>query len=280
MLIKPRTFFAPDEPVAGTPAETEPVADPSAGEVGAGAGTPAEGTPPAPAGAAGTEAPPEGEHVAGEVVDWAARVQEWGGEDEVQEALKLNRALTTEEGVRLLFQETGRALGLGDEKIEALFQQHKAEAAEPEGPADDDLLTWKEARELLQKEVLEPQQKAQQEAAATALNSVISSTLESIGVSDDDVANTILKFADKHINESDHGDADKVRAAIRAGEADYQAFVQKEAQRYLAGKKETLETVPAPLGGATPGGEDEVEPQNMEEARARVRAQLKAGGAL
>jgi hypothetical protein len=49
--------------------------------------------------------------------------------------------------------------------------------------------------------------------------------------------------------------------------------VQKRSREYIEGKKTAKESVPASIKGTAPGGESLPEPKNLEEAKARVRAQ-------
>lgn len=199
---------------------------------------------------------------------------------EAKAALELTKRLQTDDGVIQMFIETGQALGLGFAELEAMFAKSDAEtaAAVAEGaPADDDVLTWKEARELLQKEVLEPQQRAAQQAAIAQAHSAIDSTFKDLNVTDETDRQAILALGQAHIQDGDF-DPEHVRAAVRKGYELYEVRKTVAKEAYLAEKLAAGEGVPTNTGAAgAPGGQEPPPPpQSMDEAKARARAQLRA----
>lgn len=199
---------------------------------------------------------------------------------EAQAAVELTKRLQTDDGVIQMFIETGQALGLGFAELEAMFaksDEATATAAAEGAPADDDVLTWKEARELLQKEVLEPQQRAAQQAAIAQAHSAIDSTFKDLNVTDETDRQAILALGQAHIQDGDF-DPEHVRAAVRKGYELLEVRKTAAKEAYLAEKLAAGEGVPTNTGAAgAPGGQEPPPPpQNMDDAKARARAQLKA----
>jgi hypothetical protein len=103
---------------------------------------------------------------------------DFGGRESVEQAMALHKATQSQDGLMRLFFEAGRSQGLSYSQMEALFGQAAPEPAAAQY-ADDDLLTYAQVKELMQREVLEPmhQSQAQQaEANARARSSPRSAT--------------------------------------------------------------------------------------------------------
>lgn len=258
-------------------AEVEPVTDPAPEIV--------EG---------GEEAPPTGEAppstTTEEAPDWGTRITEWGGEERIGDALAIYESLATDEGITSLFIEAGRSLGLGDEAIRGLFGQ----GAEPApGPDDDDLdtvLTKREALELLEQKVLEPQAEAArreaEEAHAEHVRSTIHSTLDALEVvDDDDIRMSVLQISNRFLpTDRDPTDAD-IEKAIKQGVETFQAKIGEEAAKRLAEKREVRDAQPKVVTGGGGGAGEPVEPPTFEkfgsnvldEAIKRARKQILRG---
>lgn len=277
-------FFAPDEPVADAPAPEAPEAPVPEAPEAPQPGTPEAGTPDPE----NPEAPPAEEP---EPVDWAKRVtDEWGGEDRVKQAIALEQALQTPDGVKALFEEAARYLGVGNDKIADILG---VPAPEPEGgdPVVDLLvekldLDATSAAELAKalrgtaEEAVAPlQQERKQEreqARASNVDAAITAVLPEELHEDENVRKLVCGFADRYItDEALLDDPAAVKDALRRGHADMQAAQEKAQKAYLEGKKKVKDETPTPLSsGSTPGGEEIPEPQNVKEAGARLRARL------
>lgn len=214
--------------------------------------------------------------------DLNQKVEQWGGEDRVAEALKLQALLDTDDGVTALFLEAGQALGLNASQIEALFHpetQLTPEQREAQEAELDQVVTVRDAQKMvedaLRERVLQPQQEREAAELRARTNDIIETELKTLGAAEDDWP-LILKAGEKHIADGDFDPA-HIRAAVRAGEADFKAAMQRAAAAYLQTKEGDANGTVAPVGGGSPGGEPPSEPQSVEEAKAIIRQQLKSG---
>lgn len=231
---------------------------------------------------------PSGEAVSEEIQvaelpeNFAAQVQEWGGVDKLQEAVEVHKALYDADpnGRVDLFVELGKSFGLGTDKLEQLFATDEPAAAgagtEVEEEDEDRVLTLKEARELLAKEVIEPQ-RAQLEAQSRAAGeAAFASTMAELGVTDPAQQQVIAQFGDSALAPAgEFPTADEIASAIKAGYAKWEQVVEEQSKKYIADKRRAAETTPGPLGsGGSPGGEAPPDPTSLEEAKRRVRESL------
>jgi hypothetical protein len=245
-----------------------------------------EGAPADPVAPETTEtappAEPEGE--AYSATDSAAPADpyaEYGGADAVKAAVEYHKALQTEDGVWNTFFQTGRALGLGVREIEALFNSQGGEVApEPQGPADDDVMTYAEFKRMLEEQVLKPQQEQQRVQAEQVAHQTINSTIKELGVESQEIREAILQLGDRYLG-NDISPAN-VAAAVKKGHADYLKLVEAERKKYLGEKREQQSTVPqAPRGGSlssAAAAPTEDEPKSVAEAIRRSRARRAAQG--
>lgn len=202
-----------------------------------------------------------------------------GGREVVERALALHQKVQTDEGVVQLFYEAGRAMGLTNPQIDKLFDaQTGGGEGEAEGPADDELITWGQAKELLQREVIQPFAKQTQAQAETQARGAVDSTLKELGVTDNETAAAILQMGDKYLN----GDLSPVNVAqaVKRGHEDFVKLVTKNAQGYVTKKAAVAKRVPKAPAGTSGGGtaaDALPEPKSVKEAirRARLRS---AGG--
>lgn len=257
---------AADAPAPDAPAADAPAGDPELDALGA--------EPPA---AVGEPVP-----------DIADQVEQWGGVKAVQAAVELDQALGTREGALELVREAGKALFGDDPEKAALLQQLLGvQGEQPADPIADLLadpervLTVEELNQVVEARVnevlkqhitpLEQQREADRVATITA---TVDSAITEFGVEADD-RQEVLARADKYVTEADYGDQAKLKDAIRRGKADWDAFVQKRAEAYLAAKKQSADDHPTPLtSGTAPGGTEPSEPMTLKEAKERVRASM------
>lgn len=264
MFVTPRTYYAPDEPVApaGDPA---PEAPPAAVEPIADAPPVVEGAPPEP-------------------VDWSGRVTEWGGEDEVVSAIALRDALRTPEGVKALFYQAGRALGHGDDRIDELFAQQHPEVAPPESTlsyddlvADPDrILTAGEVAQLLKQQEDGRRAESAQQRVAQMVTGVIDTTFTDLKVADEADRHIILTLADSMLGGNVPSDPAAVESAIRRAHAQFDAKVQANAEAIVTERAALHDGLPNPLpaAGGGSGGAPLAEPKTVDEAKRRTREQL------
>lgn len=253
------------------------------GDAGGGGGAPvapaAPAAPtPAPAGDAGVGSP------AGTPAPAADPFAEYGGADSVKDAVALQRALATPEGVKALFMEAGRAQGLGDDKLDALFKKEVAAGNDPiaELLADPDRqLTAKDVIQLLDSRETKLRADIAAEAGsqshATAMSNAIDSAFTEFKVGEDD-RSVVLALADKALGiDAAKATPQQAADAIRKGKEQFDKLVADKAEAYVKAKAEQRNTLPAPLtGGSTTGGTPLPEPTSLAEAKARVRESLKA----
>ena len=210
-------------------------------------------------------------------VDWAGRVTEWGGEEEIKGAIALQDALRTREGVAALFQEAANALGIG-EKAAALFGGADTEQSETESPEDlladpDRVLTAGEVARLMEHQRQQDQRQQDQAQHAASVRSSIDSVFSELGIVDQD-RDVVFALADKL-----HGDAavtpESAAAAIRRANETFNAQVVAAAQKIITDKAKANAGLPKlPPSGGSSGSAQADEPRNLEEAKKRVRANL------
>lgn len=199
---------------------------------------------------------------------------DFGGRQTVEQAMALHKATQSQDGLMRLFFEAGKAQGLSYSQMEALFGQ-AGPADEPQVAqyADDDLLTYAQARELLQREALQPFQQFQAQQAEEAARAIVASTRTELGIQDDATWNAVLQLGDRYLGDDLSPAA--VRAAVQRGHADFVALVKTNATAYAQEKAQARRAVPkAPSGGSMATPAPEAEPKSVEEAIARARRKL------
>lgn len=288
MFRRPIYFDAPNDAGAGVapaPAPAAEVAPPVSPE-----------TPPA---AEAVPAAPDAPPVADAPPDWNTRITEWGGEEAVVNAVELQKALGTPEGIHALFLEAGRALGFGDDRIQALFEPGAplADAAPPTPGAEaaptveellsdpDRVLTAAELKLVLEHERNQARQQEEAENARVATKQAVDAGLSALnggkGVEDVDKP-LVLTLADRFLTDRfgqpidvSRATPDQIKAAIERGHAEFQSIVKREADRHLQAVADTHNDLPTPLSGGNPsGGGEAVEPSSLDEASRRVRKAL------
>lgn len=223
----------------------------------------------------------EDEDIRTRAAEALSHIEKWGDPTEVERAIAIDQALRTEEGVTALLYEAGKALGISEDSIKALFggTEEAAPAEEaPAEPADDETLTWGEAKRLMEEQmerlltekVEKPRQEQEQQRAVAAASDAVKSTLAELGVKDDAEVRSVLAQAQAFVGE-DELDPDKLKAAVRKGFEEHKSIVQKRSRDYIEGKKTVKETVPSSIKGTAPGGEALPEPKDLAEAKARAR---------
>ena len=192
---------------------------------------------------------------------------------DIERALQLDAALKTEDGITQLFLQAGKALGFGPDELEKVLFPGEAPAEEVEEEDEDRVLTLREAKELLAKQVFQPAAEAERVARESAARDAINSTLADLKITDEVERQAVLAMADQHIAPNDLS-PESVRAAIRKAYTAYEAAAKARAEEYIRAKLKDQAKVPGSISGKSAGGDELPEPQNVEEARARVRARL------
>jgi hypothetical protein len=200
---------------------------------------------------------------------------DFGGRETVEKAHQLHQALQTEEGVWNVFFQAGRALGLGTREIEALFAESQGEP-EPEGPADDDVMTFGQFKTLMDETVTKPQQLREQQLAEDMARTAIDQAVEKLGITDPELREAVLQLGDRYLGDDISPAA--VKVAVEKGFAAYQKLVAAEKAKYTQEKRDGAAGVPkAPAGApATQVSDFGAEPKNAKEAIARGRARIAA----
>ena len=244
-------FLAPEDPVPGTEVEEPEVTEVEGPEV-----TEVEDPEPEP-----------------EPVDPFA---DFGGRDAVEQAARLYKNVQTQDGIMRLFFEAGRALQIPLDRIEGVFGAQAAAAvaaqeAEPE-PADDDMITWGQVKQLLQREVIQPFQQTEAQRTETAARSAVASARDELGIKDEKTWQAVLRMGDQYLGND--MSPENVRNAVRRGHADFVEALKSSQAHYKAQKVATKAAVPkAPSGGVVAPAEAE-EPKDLDEAFKRARARM------
>lgn len=271
----PVMFDTPADQGGGAPVATDPAPAPVTEAQPAPAPDPTQAVPAATEGEGVTPA------AAPPAVNWEERVTEWGGEDSVTNAIELQRALGTPEGVRALFEEAGAALKLDPASIQQLLNPQAVGDGGEGAPTIEELLsdpdrvlTAGEVMQILQHQAQQSQAAQQQEQAVAGIRTTISTTLDELKVTDKDDKAAILAIADNILGVPT-ADATKIKSAITTAHARYMAKVQAEATAYVEGKAEAHGNLPSPLpAGGSAGGDPLPAPKDLAEAKQRVRKAL------
>lgn len=216
-----------------------------------------------------------------QVVDWAGRIAEWGGEESVADAIALQNALRTREGVEALARQALNALGVGDDKFAELFGASDDSSTTIE-PSIEDLLadpdrvlTAAEVAKLL--DAREDKRRAELTAQQMAVEVVrhTDATLESLGVTDEADKTVLIALADKIIGDGPM-DGPSIKNAITKAHAQFTERVKANAAAIVAAKHKAQTGLPTPLpaSGASAGGDEVAEPRTVAEAIARTRKQF------
>jgi hypothetical protein len=220
--------------------------------------------------------------------------QEWGGRQNVEDAMGLMKAFESDGGVTALAVEALRAKGFDAADIHAFLSgewvpgREVEEKADPfEGIADDDILTGADFKRLLGEllhevdDRLEPvyqtQEEMEQAGRQHQADLAVAGTLQTLGVTDERKRMAVLKLAEQHLDPEDW-DPRNIAAAVQAGYADLVALTEGEKQQYVGEKRRNRDTLPRGLGGSSSvaGGGDapEAEPKDLKEAILRARKSL------
>lgn len=273
MFERSTIYYAPDDESGAAPVgEQEPIVAPVVEAPPAGEAEPIveEG------------AEPIVEEAAPPPTDWGARVEEWGGETTVAEAVQLRQALATRDGVEELFRQAGRALGFGDPAISALFDPNIDPDAEPEPTVEDLLsdpervLTAGDIQRILSHEREQAQAQSDQQRTAQTILSAIESSFEDLKIADEDDRIAVLTLADQLVPKHQQGDPAVVSQAIRTAHERFQSKVRAAAEAIVQNRAAVHEALPTPLpaGGGSGGSAIEEEPKTLAEAKERARKQL------
>lgn len=277
MFIRTPIFFAPEGDGGAVATEAPPAAVETA---------PApEATPAAPVtapvtGAVTEPVTPPAEGTPAEAPDWGAKVTEWGGEDAVARALRIDKALDTPEGQEQLIVAGLQARGFNPAQIEAFLKSNEPPPGEaPESIESllsdpDRQLTAGEIKRVLDARDQQAAQATQQQNIIASAQAVTKSVFTELSTPEIN-QQTILTIADQFLPQPGVIPADPqvVEAAIRRGAAEFQRQVEEAAKARIEGKAEQAAGLPSPLPAAGTGGvEQPTEPMTVAEASARVRA--------
>ncbi len=137
---------------------------------------------------------------------------------------------------------------------------------------------------------IQQQQAAQEQAAQAQIRAGIDGWFGQAGVESEDTRTMIARFGEKHIAANANPyDMRVVSAALERGKAEYDAWVDKEAQAHLQRKAAQAAAQPTPIGGAPAGttGNDDAPVDYaaarggaFDLARQRVRDRLRQAGEL
>lgn len=236
--------------------------------------------------------------------DFASQVQSWElGLDDLPKAVETYKSLQTEEGIIDAFISTGQSLGFGLKELNKLFADDEPVVTPPAAPAapveeldPERLMTAAEVDAMLKQvreEAAQYQQTQEQrdlEAKQMNVMNQMNAWFDAKEVTDLETRGAIARFGEKHLRPGQNIlDPAVAIAALEAGQADYDAWIDAEAKRYLAKKKAVADGQPTPPGGApTSGGGGPDDAPKYEElggaalqtAKDRVRARLRANGEL
>lgn len=202
-------------------------------------------------------------------VDWNQRVEAWGGEQSIEDAIAIAQALQDEDGVRALVQEGLKHLGYDPNILDA--QGNPVEPPEPEDP--DRLVTAAEVEARI-RQIQESQAQAESQATDARAQAAVLASVESLSLTDDDEVRAVLSFAQKYAS-PDERDPGVLEAAIKAGHADYIKTLEEASKRYVQQRADANNSVPTPVtSGGAPSGDEVPQPKNLEEARIAARRYL------
>lgn len=224
--------------------------------------------------------PPEAPE-APEPVDWEGKVNNWGGESTVDEAMAIYGSLSTKEGVETLAKATLNALGISDDKIEALFaaappvdDPNAPETIESLLSDPDRTLTAAEVRRLIEHNNQEQMAAAAHANQVETVRNAISSTFEALGVTDEGDQSMLLSIADRLLNtKGELPSPDEVTTAIKAAHEQFTGKVKQMADQLLKDKKKQNEGLPSglPNSGGAGGGNTGEPPSSVREVFRRIR---------
>jgi len=196
------------------------------------------------------------------------RLERYGDEATVEQAIAIQAALQTEEGVRTLFEKAGQALGVNADQLAALF-----DVAPPTEVVDDDpdrVMTYREFKELMEKEVTGPAAQRAQDALHATATATVNSALATLGVTDPAEVRAVLAAGQQYIKDGDFDPA-HIKEAVEKGFAEYERTAKARFNAYVGKKVADKKTLPGSIGGNSPGGEAMPEPTSLAEAKKRAR---------
>lgn len=237
--------------------------------------------------------------------DFASQVQSWDiPVDALPDAVARYKALQTEEGVIDAFIAEGLSLGFGVKELQRLFDDEQAAAAQQPATSapvveedPDRYITAAEVQQVLESVRQEQQQIAQQSQQAAfqvqqqRTFDAMDAWFTSQGITDEEERQAIARFGEKHILPGQNSYDPRIAvSALERGKAEHEAFIERQAQAYLAKKGLVAQAQPTPPGGgqtfAGDGGDDpapnyaELRGGALKAAKERVRQRLREAGEL
>jgi hypothetical protein len=254
----------------------------------AAAGTPPGVSPPVPA-APGTPDP----------------YAEFGGREAVEEAARVQAALKTESGVRLMVAQALQALKYSPQQIRAALEGGPAIPLPGEPPPpeqspfdidDEEIVTGADLKRIVAivaeqaaqqaaesvrgevKPTVDAFQEQRQQQASALADATYTELLGEFGTTPEEQKawtqqqERVKAYATQYIDPNDWS-ATGIRNALIRGHADFVAEQESLFKGYLEKKRKDRQATPANLGGGSPpGSEAPKEPQNLAEAKAAAKA--------
>lgn len=213
-----------------------------------------------------------------QVTDWSSRIAEWGGEESVADAIALQNALRTREGVEELARQALNALGVGNDKIASLFGSEDAtsDVSVDDLLADPDrVLTAAEISKLLDEREAQRLEALSSERMAMEVVRHTNDTFAALGVTDESDKDVLIALADKIIGDGPM-DGASIKSAITKAHAQFTERVKANASAIVSAKHTAQAGLPKPLpaSGASAGADKLTEPATVAEAIERTRKQL------
>lgn len=282
----------PPEIVSNEPAE--PVVDEAAEEAAA----LDELTQPPAAPEGGTTPPPPAPAPTGTPDPYA----EFGGREAVEQAVNVQAALRTEQGVRMAVANGLVTLGYSVEQVRAALEGAEVAPAAPavvdplEGLDDEDVLTVSSAKALIEQAVTRATAVATEkadagiapiaEAIATQQRQQVQSNTDAALISvfgpvpDDPTqaaayrtsVDAIVQRAGASYDPSQWANPHHITSVIQQAHAEIEAESEARFKAYLLNKKQVRDSQPVHTGGGAGGEGPLPEPKNLAEAREQARA--------
>lgn len=200
-----------------------------------------------------------------------------GDRARLEYATRIANALDTDEGKLQLFVEAGQSLGVGYDRLEALFEDAESKVKEAEKDLERPL-TRAELEDILDAEIRQPLARDTEQRTFERNATAINDMLDALGLEDPDMRLSVLALGNKYVSETE-SDPRALMNAVQAGYKDYVGMMNGAVQSYVEDKARQAGYAPRPLVGTSPvTGTTRPEPKTMAEAKQRVRERLRESG--
>lgn len=258
-----------------------------------------------PAGSEGAPAPAPAPAPAGTPAPVADPYAQWGGEEAVRNAMAVQDALRTEQGLRALVANGLVELGYSVEQVRTALETYDAEHGRQQPPGapdpfadfeDDDPVTVAQARTLAenvaksaveqalaaQAQQLQPVQQIiaeqQQQQVRTTTDAAVVELLGPVPPEPEKLAqyqrqvDAIVERGARYFDPNQWSNPAHVRAAVVQAHAEIQAENEQRFADFLARRREVRDSQPPNIGGGAGSDGPLPEPKNMAEARKQAEA--------